>query len=358
MRYLCVILFLVSIFILGCEKDGDEVFVSQSNSPATSVQGPTSGFLLRSTSGIPYSFEVTASNTYGLGTFSATLESGLGNVSVAGLSVSFTSLTQIGTTKFSATGSISAPFTGDGVVKVTVVYTEFSFDTAIIFNINVTNPINSLSFDTANPLVVLLGTTTPITITASASSPGGVFSITNVDNNGTGIIANIIDAAAGTFSVSNFLDLGEASVRVRYNLISSDNQVEQTTTFSIRVISSFSSGFLGATLLPSGGGGGGGAGTNDFDITVPEGVLINDLQVRVNIIHPFIDQLEVELISPSGTSIYLSDNEGGPLDENMLVIFNDFASQSMTANFNGGGGTFSPSEPLGNFLGEDPAFGT
>ena len=57
-------------------------------------------------------------------------------------------------------------------------------------------------------------------------------------------------------------------------------------------------------------------------ITVTDNFIIEDLQVVVDITHPFVGDLVIDLFSPSGTSLRLHDGDGGDAD-NLQVIYSD-----------------------------------
>ncbi len=79
---------------------------------------------------------------------------------------------------------------------------------------------------------------------------------------------------------------------------------------------------------------------------------IADINVQLNITHTFDGDLRIELISPKGTRILLSNRRGGSGDNFQQTIFDDASGTSIangTAPFNG---TFRPDVPLTVLNGE------
>jgi subtilisin-like proprotein convertase family protein len=81
---------------------------------------------------------------------------------------------------------------------------------------------------------------------------------------------------------------------------------------------------------------------------------ITDVDVTINIAHPHVADLEVYLISPEGTRVLLTSNNGGNGADYTNTEFDDAAAVSIvngTAPFTG---TFRPEGSLADFNGEDP----
>jgi lysyl endopeptidase len=62
--------------------------------------------------------------------------------------------------------------------------------------------------------------------------------------------------------------------------------------------------------------------TIESTITVGQGVCIADVNVKIDITHTFIGDLEIDLISPSGTTVRLHDRTGGS-DNDILGTYDD-----------------------------------
>lgn len=87
-------------------------------------------------------------------------------------------------------------------------------------------------------------------------------------------------------------------------------------------------------------------------------VIATDVIIEVNIDHQRRDNLDINLISPQGTSVDLTSDNGGGRD-NLYVKFDDAATSSITADNNHHTVTVdrSPEQALSAFYGED-ALGT
>ena len=84
------------------------------------------------------------------------------------------------------------------------------------------------------------------------------------------------------------------------------------------------------------------------------GEVVADLSVTLAIRHTFTGDLILTLVSPSGTRVLLSSQNGGGGQDYFTTTFRDSAATSITngnAPFNG---TFRPQSGLSNFDGEDP----
>ncbi len=83
---------------------------------------------------------------------------------------------------------------------------------------------------------------------------------------------------------------------------------------------------------------------------------ISGLTLSVNIAHTYIGDLDISLISPSGTRIVMSDNRGGSVN-GMQVVFDDSASQAFSSISTSDGpavtGTYRPDGLLSSFAGQN-----
>jgi subtilisin-like proprotein convertase family protein len=79
-----------------------------------------------------------------------------------------------------------------------------------------------------------------------------------------------------------------------------------------------------------------------------------DLDVTVNLTHTFDSDLTIELISPTGTRVELTSNNGGDGDHYTNTTFDDEATTSIVAGAAPFTGSFRPEMPLSAFDGEDP----
>ena len=70
-------------------------------------------------------------------------------------------------------------------------------------------------------------------------------------------------------------------------------------------------------------------------VSITDSFIIQDLQVVVDISHPFIGDLTVDLDSPGGTSLRLHDSDGGDT-ENILVTYSDDGIPNGSVPYSGG----------------------
>ena len=112
--------------------------------------------------------------------------------------------------------------------------------------------------------------------------------------------------------------------------------------------------------IPPSGTGGTGDPAQDLTVSTLNvagglaGEVVADLSVTLAIRHTFTGDLVLTLVSPSGTRVLLSSQNGGGGQDYFTTTFRDSASTSITngnAPFNG---TFRPQSALSNFDGEDP----
>ncbi len=108
--------------------------------------------------------------------------------------------------------------------------------------------------------------------------------------------------------------------------------------------------------------------TNPTDVTIPSATAgtvtstidvaglgsIFDVNVSVDIVHTWDDDLEIALISPQGTVIDLASRLGGSADNYSVTLFDDEAANSITAGTPPFNGTFRPEGPLSALDGQDP----
>ncbi len=96
----------------------------------------------------------------------------------------------------------------------------------------------------------------------------------------------------------------------------------------------------------------------DRTFNMTSSVTVTDIIIEVNIVHARRDNLDINLISPQGTSVDLTSDNGGRSD-NLYVQFDDTAATSITSDNNTHNAIVerSPEQALGAFYGED-ALGT
>ena len=88
-------------------------------------------------------------------------------------------------------------------------------------------------------------------------------------------------------------------------------------------------------------------------ITVTENLPVTDVNVKVNIQHDWVRDLRLVLISPKGTSVLLTNNNGLPDDKNYTnTIFDQQATESITQGAAPFTGTYVPEGDLSVLNGE------
>lgn len=92
------------------------------------------------------------------------------------------------------------------------------------------------------------------------------------------------------------------------------------------------------------------------DMTVSGVGTISGLTLSVNIAHTFIGDLDMFLISPSGTRVEISTDNGGSTN-GMQIVFDDSAADPVTSLGSSDGpaivGTYRPEQPLSTFAGQN-----
>jgi len=96
------------------------------------------------------------------------------------------------------------------------------------------------------------------------------------------------------------------------------------------------------------------ASTLNSTLNVDDAGPIRDIRVIVDINHTWDEDLDISLISPAGTIVLLSSDNGGSGDNYKVTIFDDKAAQSITAGAAPFNGTYQPEESLSVLKGESP----
>lgn len=81
-------------------------------------------------------------------------------------------------------------------------------------------------------------------------------------------------------------------------------------------------------------------------INVPTPLLITDVNVTVNVTHPYLEDITLTLLSPTGTEIILTENNGGNGDNYTNTVFDNEAVTSITAGSAPYTGSFIPEGDL------------
>jgi subtilisin-like proprotein convertase family protein len=93
--------------------------------------------------------------------------------------------------------------------------------------------------------------------------------------------------------------------------------------------------------------------TNDFTLSVPDSVVITDVNVAINLTHTFDGDLDIFLISPDNTVVELSTDNGSTGDNYTNTVFDDEAGTLITAGAAPFTGSFQPEGFLSDFDGEN-----
>jgi subtilisin-like proprotein convertase family protein len=93
--------------------------------------------------------------------------------------------------------------------------------------------------------------------------------------------------------------------------------------------------------------------TTSSTINIPEDISISDINVTVNITHPYIGDVVIDLVSPAGTSVSLIASKCGTNDD-MEATFDDLGEATVICSSDSPSisGTLKPSQPLSAFNGE------
>ena len=99
----------------------------------------------------------------------------------------------------------------------------------------------------------------------------------------------------------------------------------------------------------------GGPHTDTIDLSAFTGT-ITDVNITLNITHPWVGDMEISLVSPAGTEVMLTDNDGGSGDDFTATVLDDQAALLIDDISSGDApftGSYVPQELLSTFNGED-----
>jgi subtilisin-like proprotein convertase family protein len=94
-------------------------------------------------------------------------------------------------------------------------------------------------------------------------------------------------------------------------------------------------------------------GTVTVELPVPDAATISDIDVQLDVLHGWVADLDMYLISPAGTRVLLVDDEGTSGDNFSGTIFDDEAVQPITSASAPFTGHFQPEGSLAAFDGEN-----
>ena len=105
-----------------------------------------------------------------------------------------------------------------------------------------------------------------------------------------------------------------------------------------------------------------GAAQVTSSLTIPDDQIIDELTVRLDIEHSYVEDIEVYLVSPQGTEVPLFAALPGAGDERLDAVFDDAAAVSINdavppydGSTDGSGGVYRPVGNLADFGGENAA---
>jgi len=101
-------------------------------------------------------------------------------------------------------------------------------------------------------------------------------------------------------------------------------------------------------LIPDGG-------TAEFKLTIGRSLHLTDVNVSVDVTHPYVGDLRLELVSPAGTVVPLFDQQGGDGDDLADTWFDTGATEPVAAGTAPYRGWYRPVGDLGELSGEDAA---
>ena len=87
-------------------------------------------------------------------------------------------------------------------------------------------------------------------------------------------------------------------------------------------------------------------------INIPPSFIVNDVNVKINLTHTYTGDLDIKIIGPDGTQVFLAQDLGGSGDNYTNTIFDDQAANSITTGTAPFTGTFRPQGVLANFNGK------
>ena len=184
---------------------------------------------------------------------------------------------------------------------------------------------NNVTFDDASTNTLPNGTAN----LSGAYQPEGSLAGLNGQNSSGNWILRVIDDANGDGGTINSITLNLCYTPIPANC------TNYTVTPGIAISSS-------------------GAGTiYNSIINVPDSNTITDVNVTVNISHTWNADLDIYLISPLGTTIELSTDNGGNGDNYNNVIFDDASANTLPTGSTTLSGTYSPEGSLASLNGEN-----
>ncbi len=195
-----------------------------------------------------------------------------------------------------------------------------------------------------------------LTLDYDATSRGNESLLVQLWNNNTSgyeTIFTINSAIASSIAHNLTADQISASSSIRFVGGDTNWNTSETITVDNVLFTAGSSNCVQLTSSP-------GSAISDF-VTLNSNLsgfssgTILDVNVTLNITHTWDADLNISLTSPGGTTVLLSDDNGGSGDDYTNTIFDDASGTAITSGAAPFTGTFSPEGNLSDFNGEDPS---
>jgi len=207
--------------------------------------------------------------------------------------------------------------------------------------------VDPASFTISDVVVTFRGPTTP------GTDPGTnipATAVTPLDAGDLGATQFKVDFAPG-YSVGTYSYAVGPNISDRIRTVGIRVNPGNTTTYSSTDT---------PLAIPPVGTGGSGDPLNDETLSTitianpPAGEVIADVNVKVTLTHSFDSDLQIALISPDGTIVPLTLNNGGAGDNFTNTTFDDDVTNSITGGNAPFTGSFRPEGQLSDFVGKVP----
>lgn len=186
----------------------------------------------------------------------------------------------------------------------------------------------------------------------NADSEATLYDVEISTDAGFNVITESETTCNTSYNISSTLDLNTVyywRVRAKNDCnISSFSEAKKFITDPLNICNDFSSqGASNNIFIPSNA-------TINSTILIPDAsnIIISDINVSIDIDHTWVQDLDITLTSPNGTSIVLFQNEC--TDENKIdITYDDEVNSSISCGTSPISGTFKPTNFLAGFYGEE-----
>jgi subtilisin-like proprotein convertase family protein len=276
-----------------------------------------------------------------------------------------------GTTTFSATGlpaGASIAFSPSGAVTDGTAVTATVSNTGSLapgtYNFNLVGTSGSIVKTVGVTLNVYNSTIAAAVLTTPANGATNVSAAVNLTwNSNPNAQSYFVEIAtdpgfatvvsSGTVTVSNYNATLSTNTDYFWRVTASNNcaTAASSAVFSFTT-ANISCGSFSATDLPIAISATGATGVYNSIINVGPNLTITDVNVTVNITHTWNEDLDISLISPLGTIIELSTDNGGQGDNFTNTVFDQQATTLITAGTSPFTGSFVPEGNLSTLNGQ------